>query len=579
MIQLFFVREKNGGGENAKKGNAARSAEDFPQHELQNAARRAILRFRERVDAAAQRGARDAPVGAAHDERRRLLRLHGIFQPFDVENFRAVESERVRAFAVGEFERNHAHADQVGAVNALEAARDDGAHAEQRRALRRPVARRAHAVIRAGEDDERRSRALVGFARLENRRQRSRGLQFREAAFLAVRHFVFDAHVREGAAHHDAVVPAAGAVGVEFFAGNAALRQVFPGGRLRRKRSRGRNVIRRHGIAENRQRAHSRERRRRRKLFRKAVEIRRELNVGRVFAPAEKRAARRRNVFPLRRRVVERSVALREHFRTHGGGDRRVDFRARRPNVAEEDGSAVRSRAERLFFQIDVDAPRQREGDDERRRHQEIRFHERMNARLEIAVAGKHARRDEIAFADRGLDFRRERPGIADAGRAAVADDLRLLRARVHGRGLLEGNLQPFHAVGQDGDFHLRAHLPVRHAHRVLPGQVLPAARRNARQRIARELRLLAHRILALHGEMPAQVLQSRRIVHGRCVQRHFKLMDGIRRDRHRLRRDDRHRLSVFGVCKLHAVRPHHERLVFRSVFPEERHPDGVILC
>ena len=54
-----------------------------------------------------------------------------------------------------ELQRQHAHADEVGAVDALEALGDHRAHAEQPRALRRPVARRAGAVFLAGEDDQR----------------------------------------------------------------------------------------------------------------------------------------------------------------------------------------------------------------------------------------------------------------------------------------------------------------------------------------------------------------------------------------------------------------------------------------
>ena len=66
---------------------------------------------------------------------------------------------RVGAFL--EAEREDAHADEVGAVDALEALRDDGLHAEQARALGRPVARAAGAVFLAGDDDERRARLLV----------------------------------------------------------------------------------------------------------------------------------------------------------------------------------------------------------------------------------------------------------------------------------------------------------------------------------------------------------------------------------------------------------------------------------
>ena len=74
--------------------------------------------------------------------------------------------------------------------------------------------------------------------------------------------------------------------------------------------------------------------------------------------------------------------------------------------------------------QIDIDASGQREGDDQRRRHQEVRFDVLMHARFEIAIAGKHGGRDEIVIVDRLLDLRMERPGIADAGRATVTDEI-----------------------------------------------------------------------------------------------------------------------------------------------------------
>ena len=47
---------------------------------------------------------------------------------------------------------------------------DDGAHAEQARALGGPVARRAGAVLLAAEDDERHASRLVGDGRVEDRR-------------------------------------------------------------------------------------------------------------------------------------------------------------------------------------------------------------------------------------------------------------------------------------------------------------------------------------------------------------------------------------------------------------------------
>ena len=55
---------------------------------------------------------------------------------------------------VGELQRQHAHADQVRAVDALEALRDHRPHAEQLRALGGPVARGARAVLPAREHDQ-----------------------------------------------------------------------------------------------------------------------------------------------------------------------------------------------------------------------------------------------------------------------------------------------------------------------------------------------------------------------------------------------------------------------------------------
>ena len=47
-----------------------------------------------------------------------------------------------------------------------------------------------------------------------------------------------------------------------------------------------------------------------------------------------------------------------------------------------------------------------------------------MDARLEIAVPGKNGRSHKIVFRNRLFDLGMERAGIADAGRAAVANDV-----------------------------------------------------------------------------------------------------------------------------------------------------------
>ena len=48
-----------------------------------------------------------------------------------------------------------------------------------------------------------------------------------------------------------------------------------------------------------------------------------------------------------------------------------------------------------------------------------------MHARFEVAVSRKHRGSNQIEFVDRLFDFRMERSGIADAGRATVADEIK----------------------------------------------------------------------------------------------------------------------------------------------------------
>src|SRR6266404_3340953 len=47
-----------------------------------------------------------------------------------------------------------------------------------------------------------------------------------------------------------------------------------------------------------------------------------------------------------------------------------------------------------------------------------------MDAGLEVAIARQHRCADQVVLGDRLLDRRIERPGIADAGRAAIAGEI-----------------------------------------------------------------------------------------------------------------------------------------------------------
>ena len=126
------------------------------------------------------------------------------------------EAERLRVLPRLELQRQHAHADQVAAVDALVALGDHRAHAQQQRALGRPVARGAGAVLLAREHDQRHAFG-AGTAR---RRRRSScaspaGRCSGDAALDAGHQQVLEADVGERAAHHHPVVAAARAVGVE----------------------------------------------------------------------------------------------------------------------------------------------------------------------------------------------------------------------------------------------------------------------------------------------------------------------------------------------------------------------------
>ena len=187
--------------------------------------------------------------------------LHGSsmrgFKPGgDVENVEflgAVELQRLARHAAREFQRQHAHADQVGAVDALDAFGDHGAHAEEARAFRRPVARRAHAVILAADDDQRHVFGLIQHRGVVDRHHLAVGLMLGHAAFDAGHHLVADADIGEGAAHHHLVIAAPRAVGIELQRPHLMFEQVGAGRTVGLDIAGGRDMVGGDAVAEDRQ--------------------------------------------------------------------------------------------------------------------------------------------------------------------------------------------------------------------------------------------------------------------------------------------------------------------------------------
>ncbi len=110
-----------------------------------------------------------APVVGDGLDRQPLVRRDAAGDAADREALAAVEAERGGRLAVDVLQRQHAHAHEVGAVDALVALGDDGADAEQQRALGGPVARGAGAVLLADERHERHALGAVALGRLEDR--------------------------------------------------------------------------------------------------------------------------------------------------------------------------------------------------------------------------------------------------------------------------------------------------------------------------------------------------------------------------------------------------------------------------
>src|SRR6056297_2268300 len=178
-----------------------------------------------------------------------LLRLDRV-EAGDRDGFLAGEAKCLARVAPRELEGNDPHADEVRAVNALEVFGDHGLDAQQVGAFRGPVTAGAGAILLAPEDHERRALLLVGHGGVVDRALLAVRAES-VAAFDIVEHLVADADIGEGAAHHDLVVAAARAVGVEFAHRNLPVDEILAcRGRLLEGAG-GRDVVGGDEIAQN----------------------------------------------------------------------------------------------------------------------------------------------------------------------------------------------------------------------------------------------------------------------------------------------------------------------------------------
>src|SRR5699024_1688817 len=155
-----------------------------------------------------------------------------------------------------------------------------------------------------------------------------------------------------------------------------------------------------------------------------AFEVGRVLHVGAGLVPFVDFAFRHVQTLPALVAGEHVAVAGHEHVRVQGTADGVVDFRLRRPDVLQVDVVAVRVLAQRVFRQVGVDGAGQGVGDDQGRAGQEVHAHVAVYAAFEVAVAGQYRRHVQAVAVDGFADRLRQRTRVADAGGAAVADQV-----------------------------------------------------------------------------------------------------------------------------------------------------------
>ena len=207
--------------------------------------------------------------------------------------------------------------------------------------------------------------------------------------------------------------------------------QIFAGRAVFLDRTSGRDVIGRYRIPQNRQRFRIGDIRDRRRLHAHAFEVGRARYIGAGRVPAV--GIRRLDIdrLPVLVALVDVGIAGDEHFAVDIGRAMLAHLFVGRPDVGQHHVIAVLILADRRVG--DVFRHRSLEGvsDHERWAGKEVRAHVGRYAAFEIAVARKDGRRDDVVAVDRLGDRRSERARIADAGGAAITDEIEPERVEI----------------------------------------------------------------------------------------------------------------------------------------------------
>ena len=164
------------------------------------------------------------------------------------------------------------------------------------------------------------------------------------------------------------------------------------------------------------------------------VEIGRVGDIGGAGAPLERLRTLNLDRAPFIVAGVDVAITCPEHLVVDVRVHQVAHLVVGRPYIFQEHVLPVRSLAKRRFDHVLRHRALERIGDHQRRRGEEVRAHVLADASFEIAIARQDRGGDQIILVDRLGDRRRERAGIADAGGAAIADEVEPHRVQILGQ-------------------------------------------------------------------------------------------------------------------------------------------------
>ena len=251
------------------------------------------------------------------------------------------------------------------------------------------------------------------------------------SALDPVEHLVADPDVGKGAAHHHVVVTAPRPVAVEIAPSHLPLLEPATRRTVGLDRACGRNVVGGDRIPEHCEHLGARNVLDRARGHGHALEIGRVGDVGRSRGPGIGVATGDRDPLPAVVTAVNVGVARAKQIRMNVRVDQLADFVVRRPDILEIDRLAVSGDPDRLGREVRTDRALQGIGDHQRGRGEIIGATVGRYPAFEVPVARQDRDCDQILFVDRRADRFGKRARIADAGGAAIADEVETDRVEI----------------------------------------------------------------------------------------------------------------------------------------------------